>query len=288
MTVKGLDKSMGSRSGRFIQQGQQGIANIWAVYQRELYSYFRSPLAYVIVGIFWLVGGLLFISLLIDNIQNAALNDFMQAQGEKKIVNYDYSYLFLQSFLESVLGSTSLLVLPLLSMGLYAEERKQGTLEMLVTSPIANWHVAVGKLLGALTVFGLMVLPFLGFEMLAVAGSKPAFPQMLIWMGHGGLMLQAAAILAWGMWISACSSSSIAAAFGTFLLVTAWNNLDILADRFTGAPHLFISNFSVVNHYRRLAGGVLDFSSIAILLTYTLLGVFFTAVAIEFGRGRRL
>jgi ABC-2 type transport system permease protein len=285
--VKGLDKSMGSRSGQFIQQGQQGIANMWAVYRRELYSYFRSPLAYVIVGIFWLVGGLLFISVLIGNIENVALNDYLQTQGDKKI-NYDSAYLFLQSFLETVLGSISLLVLPLLSMGLYAEERKQGTLEMLVTSPIANWQVAVGKLLGALTIFGLMILPFLGFEMLAVAGSKPAFPPMLIWMGHGALMLQAAAILAWGMWISACSSSSIAAAFGTFLLVTAWNNLDILADRFTGAPYLFISNFSVVNHYRRLAGGVLDLSSIAILLTYTLLGVFFTAVAIEFGRGRRL
>jgi ABC-2 type transport system permease protein len=283
--IKRLRKSI--RSPRPASELKPGMANIGAIYRRELYSYFRSPLAYVITGIFWLVGGLLFFSLLYSTIDQAALIDVQQAQGEK-MGNYDIPYLFLQSFLESVLGATSLLVLPLLSMGLYAEERKQGTLEMLVTSPIANWQVALGKLLGALTLFGLMVAPFLGFEMLAVASSKPAFPVTIIWMGHGALMLQAAAILAWGMWISACSSSSIVAAFGTFLLVTAWNNLDILADQFTGAPHLFISNFSVVNHYRRLAGGVLDFSSIAILLTYTLLGIFFTAVAIEFGRGRRL
>jgi ABC-2 type transport system permease protein len=285
MMIKRLRKSI--RSAWPTGALKPGIANIGAIYRRELYSYFRSPLAYVITGIFWLVGGLLFFSLLYSTIDQAALIDVQQAQGEK-MGNYDIPYLFLQSFLESVLGATSLLVLPLLSMGLYAEERKQGTLEMLVTSPIANWQVALGKLLGALTLFGLMVAPFLGFEMLAVASSKPAFPVTIIWMGHGALLLQAAAILAWGMGISACSSSSIIAAFSTFLLVTAWNNLDILADQFTGAPHLFISNFSVVNHYRRLAGGVLDFSSIAILLTYTLLGIFFTAVAIEFGRGRRL
>jgi ABC-2 type transport system permease protein len=265
----------------------QGISNILAVYRRELYSYFRSPLAYVLTGIFWLVGGLLFFSLLVSTVDQAALIDRQAALGEK-MGSYDIPYLFLQNFLESVLGSTSLLILPLLSMGLYAEERKQGTLELLVTSPIANWQGAVAKLLGALTLFGLMVLPFVGFEILAVAGSKPAFPLTIIWMGHGGLMLQAAAVLAWGMGISACSSSSIAAAFGTFLLVTAWNNVDILADQFTGAPRLFISNFSVVNHYRRLAGGVLDLSSISVLLTYAILGVFFTAVAIEFGRGRRL
>jgi ABC-2 type transport system permease protein len=270
-----------------IRAWEQGLANVGAVYQRELFSYFRSPLAYLLTGIFWLVGGLLFFSQLVSILDQAALIDRQAALGEK-MGNYDIAYLFLQSFLESVLGSTSLLVLPLLSMGLYPEERKQGTLELLLASPVANWQIAVGKLGAALTLFGLMVLPFVGFEMLAVAGSKPAFPATIIWMGHVGLLLQAAAVLAWGMAISAFSSSSIVAAFGTFLLVTAWNNVDILADQFTGNLRLFVSNFSVVNHYRRLAGGVLDLGSISILLTYTILGIFLTAIAIEFGRGRRL
>jgi ABC-2 type transport system permease protein len=263
-----------------------GMANLGAIYRRELYGYFRSPLAYLLTGVFWLVGGLLFISVLTDTIQQAALVDFQQTQGET-MPNYDVAYLFLQTFLGTVLGSTSLLVLPMLSMGLYAEERKQGTLELLTTAPIGNWSVALGKLSGALTVFVLMIAPFLIFELVAVSGSKPPVPATIIWMGHLGLLLQGLAILAWGMFISACCSSSITAAFATFLLVTAWNNVEVLADRFTGAPYLFISNFSVVNHFRRLAGGVLDFSSVAILLTYGLLGVFLTGVAIEFGRGRR-
>jgi ABC-2 type transport system permease protein len=266
--------------------GQTAVANIGTIYRRELYSYFRSPLAYVLTGIFWLVCGVLFYSTLYSTIQEAALIDARQANGEK-MPDFDMSYLFLQNFLGSILGSTSLLTLPMLSMGLYTEERKQGTWELLVTAPIANWQVAVAKLAGALTLFGGMILPFLGLEAYAVGASVPPVPLAILFTGHLGLMLQAAAILALGMFISACSSSSIGAAFGTFLLVTAWNNLDLLADQMPDTISQFVANFSVVNHYHRLAGGVLDAGSIAILASYTLLGVFLTAQSIEFSRGHR-
>jgi ABC-2 type transport system permease protein len=74
------------------------------------------------------------------------------------------------------------------------------------------------------------------------------------------------------------------AGFGTFVLVTAWSNLDVLSDRLGGSFGQFVSNFSVVNHFHRLASGVLDVGSLAILTSYTLLGIFLTAQAIELGR----
>jgi ABC-2 type transport system permease protein len=262
------------------------LQNIWVIYQRELYGYRRSPLAYVITGIFWLVYGLLFFSVLYGTIDQARLIDARQANGEA-MPSFDMAYLFLQTFLGTILGSTSLLILPMLSMGLYAEERKQGTWELLATAPIANWQIAVAKLLGALTLFSIMVLPFLGLEIYAVAGTVPPMPLGIILMGHFGLLLQGAAILSLGMFISSCSSSSIVAAILTFFLVTAWNNIDILADRIPGIPSQFLANFSVVNHYQRLAGGVLDSGSIAILTSYTLLGIYLTAQSIEFSRGHR-
>jgi ABC-2 type transport system permease protein len=257
--------------------------NILAIYRRELYGYFRSPLAYIITGIFWLICGLLFASLLSAAIQEAALADFQQQQGGQP-VGLDVPYLFLQSFLSNVLGSISLLVLPLLSMGLYAAERQQGTLELLATSPLSNGVVAVGKLLGAMTLFLTMIAPFLLFEAMAVNNSQPPLSPLIILMGHLALMLQAAAILACGMWISACSSSVMVAGFITFVLVTAWSNLDALADRLGGDFGQFVSNFSVVNHFHRLVGGVLDVGSLAILTSYTLLGIFLTAQSIELGR----
>jgi ABC-2 type transport system permease protein len=257
--------------------------NILAIYRRELYGYFRSPLAYIITGIFWLICGLLFASLLSASIQEAALADFQQQQGGQP-TSLDVPYLFLQSFLSNVLGSISLLTLPLLSMGLYAEERKQGTMELLASSPLSNWVIAVGKLLGALTLFMTMIAPFLLFEAMAVNNSNPPLSPLIILLGHLALILQAAAILACGMWISACSSSSLVAGFGTFVLVTAWSNLDVLSDRLGGSFGQFVSNFSVVNHFHRLASGVLDVGSLAILTSYTLLGIFLTAQAIELGR----
>jgi ABC-2 type transport system permease protein len=258
--------------------------NILAIYRRELYSYFRSPLAYTIAGIFWLICGLLFFSLLLASIQEAALIDFQQQGSGERGPNFDIPYLFLQSFLSNVLGSISLFVLPLLSMGLYAEERRQGTLELLATSPLQHWVVAVGKLLGVLTLFATMIAPFLVFEAMAVSNSKPPLSPLIILMGHLALIMQAAAILAWGMWISACSSNSLVAGFVTFVVVTAWSNLDALADRVGGSLGQFISNFSVVNHYQRLVSGVLDVGSLSILTSYTLLGIFLTAQAIELGR----
>jgi ABC-2 type transport system permease protein len=258
------------------------LHNILAIYRRELYGYFRSPLAYIITGIFWLICGLLFVSVLDRSIQEAALADF-QAEGGQPL-NSDVPYLFLQSFLNNVLGSISLLTLPLLSMGLYTTDRQQGTLELLTTAPLRNWVIAVGKLAGALTLFMAMIAPFLLFEAMAVANSNPPISPLLLLMGHVALMLQAAAILAGGMWISACSSSSLVAGFLTFVLVTAGSNVDTLADRLTGNFGAFLSNFSVVNHFQRLAGGVLDVGSLAILSSYTVLGIFLTAQAIELGR----
>jgi ABC-2 type transport system permease protein len=96
--------------------------------------------------------------------------------------------------------------------------------------------------------------------------------------------MQAAAILAAGMWISACSNNSLVAAFGTFVLVTAGSNLNGLADRLGGSLGQFVSNFSTVNHYQRLAGGVLDVGSLSILASYTFLGIFLTTQAIELSR----
>ncbi len=263
---------------------QTAARNILAIYRRELYSYFRSPLAYVITGIFWLVCGFLFTILLSENIQLSALADFQQQQGGEAAPILDAPYEFLQRFLREVLGSISLLALPLLSMGLYTEERQRGTLELLTTSPLPNWVIAVGKLLGSITLFATMIAPFLLFEAMAVNSAQPSLSPLIILMGHLALIGQAAAILACGMWISASSNNSLVAGFITFLLVTAWSNLDSLADRVGGSTGQFISNFSVVNHFYRLASGVIDIGSLAILTSYTLLGIFLTAQTIEWRR----
>src|SRR5919202_359520 len=146
------------------------IGNIVAIFRKELQGYFASPLAYIVASIFWLLSGFFFIVILLGPegiIQQAAAQDQLGVPTPP----IDIAYEFLRFFL-GVLGSLALFVLPILSMGLYAEERKRGTLELLATSPVTNWAVAVGKLLGVLTFFITMVLPLLAYEAIALSASS--------------------------------------------------------------------------------------------------------------------
>ncbi|MGB3786602.1 MAG: ABC transporter permease, partial [Phormidesmis sp.] len=130
------------------------ISNLLAIYRRELQSYFKSPFAYVIAVVFWIISGLFLIVLLLSPsgiIAQVSASDQM-GLGQA----YDVPYEFLKIYL-NLLGSLSMFVLPMLSMGLYAEERKQGTLELLATSPLTNWVVALGKLLGVVTFYSAML-----------------------------------------------------------------------------------------------------------------------------------
>lgn len=122
------------------------IRNIFAIFRRELQGYFSSPTAYIIVGVFWLIAGFFFNSLLYGIILDVSVQE-----QSGYTLSRDVADEFLNSFFTVILSSLFLVILPALSMGLYAEERKQGTLELLATSPLTNWSVAVGKLLGVLT-----------------------------------------------------------------------------------------------------------------------------------------
>ena len=111
------------------------LANIIAIYRKELQSYFASPFAYAIAGVFWLIAGSFFMTILLQEINQAALVD---QQYGATAPPFDVAYRVLQGFM-SVMGSFSLFVLPMLSMGLYAEERKRGTLELLATFSGSPW-----------------------------------------------------------------------------------------------------------------------------------------------------
>jgi ABC-2 type transport system permease protein len=260
------------------------FGNIVAIYRRELQSYFSSPFAYVIAGIFWLLSGFFFVAILLAPgglIDQVAARD---AQGITEAV--DVSYQFLSVYL-GVLGSMSLFILPMLSMGLYAEERKRGTLELLATSPVTNWAVALGKLLGVVTFFLTLILPLLVYEAIALSASDPPINPTVLLMGHAGLILLAAAVLSLGMFISSLTDSTILAAILTFALILFLWVVDLVATSIGGSVGAALGHFSLVQNYTNLVQGVLDPSSVVVFVTYIVLGLFLTAQAIEAFRFQR-
>lgn len=263
------------------------LGNIMAIYQKELQGYFVSPLAYLVGGAFWFLSGLFFVIILSNTIQQATAFDLQREQfGGSLAPPIDVPALVLQSFL-NVVASLVLFILPILSMGLYAEERKRGTLELLATSPVTNWAVAVGKLLGVLTFVVTLILPMLVYEAIAFSAADPPFQPVVMLVAHGGLILLAASVLSLGMFISSLTESSLLAAVYTFGLVLFLWVLDAVSAGVSGPVGAVLRHLSLVNHFDNLARGLVDSGSLILFASYIILGVFLTAQSIEALRFQR-
>ncbi len=265
------------------------LANIMAIYRRELQSYFISPLAYVVAGVFWLLSGLFLILILMGPQGILSAIAQLDAQGQQMgvpVPPVDVAYEFVQAFLDRM-GWLLLFVLPILSMGLYAEERKRGTLELLATSPITNWAVAVGKLLGVLTFFITLMLPMLVFIGIILSASSPPMSATIPLLGFLGLILLAASILSLGMFISSLTDSTILSAVLTFAVILLLLFVDLIARNIGGGVGEAIGHLSLLKHYNNLIQGVLDSSSLILFASYIFLGIFLTAQSIDALRFQR-
>jgi ABC-2 type transport system permease protein len=251
------------------------IANLIAIFRKELQSYFSSPLAYIITAIFWLVAGI-FMNLVLYNI----IVDVAQQEQSGITISRDLAYEFLNGFL-GVIISLLLVLLPALSMGLYAEERKRGTLELLATSPINNWVVAVGKLLGVVAFFSVMMAPFWIYQIVLFGATSPLMPIQLVLLANAGVIVLATAILSLGMFISSLTESSILAYILAFLLALFLWIVDVISQRVGGVFGEILSYLSLFDHYNNFTAGIVDSSSIVIFASYIFLGIFMTAQSID-------
>ncbi|BAZ41387.1 putative ABC-2 type transport system permease protein [Calothrix sp. NIES-4101] len=262
------------------------FSNIIAIYRRELQSYFVSPLAYAIAGIFWFLAGLFFVIILQDILQFVNKLDIQGQQFPGSVPPLDVPYEFLRAFLDRM-GWLLLFILPVLSMGLYAEERKRGTLELLATSPITNWAVAVGKLLGVLTFFIAMVVPMMIFEAIVLSAATPSISPGIIFLGHLALILLAGAILSIGMFISSLTDSTILSAVLTFAVILLLLFVDLIATNLSGFVGDALGYLSLLKHYNNLIQGIFDTSSLILFFSYIILGIFLTAQSIDALRFQR-
>ena len=253
--------------------------NLLAIFQKELKSYFTSPLAYIVAGIFWLVAGAYMVGMLLGE-QGLIQQIFFSDRRGLIVQPIDVTYLFLNSFF-AVLGSLCLFFLPLLSMGLYTKERKRGTLELLATSPIYNWVIALGKLLGVITFFLFITAPFLLYEAIIFSAAEPpvraAFPLLV----NFSLILFATAVLSSGMFISSLTNNNFVAAILTFALIFLLWFINILAQNIGGFAGELLQHLSLLKSYNNLILGVFELKDIVLLFSYIFLGIFLTVQSVE-------
>ena len=178
------------------------MSNVLAIAQKELRGYFASPIAYIIIGFFALVfGWFYFVSLTF--FMQASLQMGMPGQGQINI-----NTMAIRPLLQNV-SVVALFVLPLITMRTYAEEKRSGTIELLLTSPVTDTQIVLGKFLGAVALYALMLaVTWIHIGILFIYGNPEWKP---ILSGYLGLLLMGASFLSIGLLISSLTRNQIVA-----------------------------------------------------------------------------
>jgi ABC-2 type transport system permease protein len=253
--------------------------NILAIARKELRSYFASPIAFVVIGLFALLFGGFFI---------AMLNFFVQQSGQAQMNPIGQQAINInQMMLRPLFLNTSviaLFVLPLITMRTYSEEKRSGTIELLLTSPLTDFQIIMGKFLGALALYALMLL-VTGVHMgLLFVYGNPEWKPIL--SGYLGLLLLGGAFMSIGLLISSLTKNQIVAGMITFATLLLLWILNWFADSASPAMQKILTAASITEHFDDFAKGVIDTKHLVYYLSFITFGLFLTAKAVDSERWR--
>ncbi len=261
------------------------MRHIVAIAKRELRSYFVSPIAYVALTAYALLSGYFFNSMVVYYVRPASLADRQVAQLGRSPLQLDVPTVLLEQFFRNQGSFVLLLILPLLTMGLLTDERRKGTLELLLTSPLRPLELTLGKFAGALTFYLLMcatTLPY--FYFLAQGGDWE--PGVVI-AGLLGLVLLAATQMAIGLFISSLTENMLVSGICTYGVLVALNFVDTSASAAQSIWVDFIQFLSFFSHYGEFARGVVALRDITYFAGFLAMALFLTQRSIEAVRFKR-
>ncbi len=275
------------------------MRNALAIAWREIRTYFTSPLAYVVIGVFLLLSGYMFWASLVR------FSEICLRFGNNP---YVFNQLNLNDMvIRPLFGSMSvvfLLMIPVVTMRLLAEERKSGTSELLFTCPITTGQVVLGKYLGAAALLAVMLSVTLSYPLLIRgASARPDMQPALV--GYLGVLLMGLAFLGVGLLISSMTENQIIAAVGAFgALLMLWS-IGWIADSATstlagllnsltgglwekaglglGGPTLgdLLNRLSIMEHFQDFRKGLLNTEHVVFYLSVVFVSLFLTQRVLE-------
>jgi len=246
------------------------MRNIWTIASREYKLYFASPAAYLITFMLLLVLGIFFYLTL----NAAAMQQFVPG-------------------VQVTLGPMATLLMlatPAITTRLLAEENRMGTIELLLTAPVRDWELVVGKWLGAFLLVLTIILISLIYPLVLNQFVDPGIDQGPLVSGYIGIILLSAAFVAIGVAISSFFNNQIAAFATTMgVFVVLWWVIGPIAQTVgpAGESSVWISYLDLSQHYfDNLFQGILDLKDIIFYLSVTALGLFLGTVSVETRRWR--
>jgi ABC-2 type transport system permease protein len=252
------------------------VKNTWLIYRKELRSYFTSPIAYTIMALYALIFGLAFY-IVLERFQQYASQ--AQMRGFPMSIN--------EMIVAQVLGfmnQVGVFLIPMICMRLFAEEKRSGTIELLMTSPVRDIEVILGKWLAALALYAIILaVSAVNLTFLFTYG-KPDWKPILV--SYLGLLLQGGCLLAIGTFLSSLTRNQIIACVAGLCVSLVLFLLELFTAFKSGVVWKALGYISVVGHYEPFTKGVLDSKDVIFFLTATFFGLFLTARATESLRWR--
>ena len=253
--------------------------NILAIAHKELKAYFASPIAYVVIGMAAILFGWFFVNLLYY-FDRMAMQAGMGMGGPQSV---NVNEMLIAPLFMNV-SVILLFTLPLVTMRIYSEEKRSGTIELLLTAPLTDFQIVMGKFLGALVLYMAMLavtLVHIGF--LFVFGNPEWRPVVT---GYLGVLLMGACFLSAGLFVSSLTKNQIVAGMVTFAVFLMFWVVNWIAS-FTGPTMQAVLNYlSITEHLNDFTRGVLDTRHLVYYLSFIAFSLFLTVRSVDSERWR--
>jgi len=254
------------------------MKNVLLICFKEFKAYFVSPIGYAVMALFALIFGITFYT---STSQMVQMGFRAQMMGQQQPMSVN------EMVIRPLLGFAGTIVLflvPMITMRLIAEEKRNGTIELLLTSPIKDIEIILGKWLGAV----LLYMCVLGMSVLNIAmlfmWGKPDLKPVLV--AYLGLLLQGACLLAIGTFISTTTRNQIVAGGVTFFICLLLWLLSWFTAFDAGGFSQVINYLSIVTHMENFSKGVIDSKDIVFYLSMIFFSLFLTERSMESLRWR--
>jgi ABC-2 type transport system permease protein len=251
--------------------------NVLAIAHKEIRSYFASPIAYIVIGLFALLFGGFYVAIL----------DWFVRQGTQMAMGMGPMPMNVnQQMIRPLLENTAvmlLFVLPMITMRTYSEEKRSGTIELLLTSPLTDLQIILGKFVGAMTLYATMLAVTLVYVGVLFFFGTPEWKPVVT--AYLGLLLLGGSFISVGLLISSLTKNQIVAGmltFAVFMLLWIINWMDTLA----GSFEPIVTYLSVTRHFDDFAKGIIDTKHVIYYVSFITFGLFLTAKSVNSERWR--
>ena len=244
------------------------------VFKKEMRLYFGSPVAYAFLALFLLIAGWMFSQIFLIY-SEMSMRSFMQPMGAQNLNPTE-------SVMRPVFSNMSVVLLffiPMLTMRLFAEEKRAGTMELLLTYPVRDGAVLIGKYAAALALYAIMLAFTLLYPALLAYFARVEWGPLVT--GYLGLLLMGSTFLAVGIFASSLTENQIVASLITFGVLLIFWVLGWSADAVGGPWGKVLSDLSILEHYDTFAKGILDTKDVIYYVNFTIFALFLTLRSLE-------